>query len=133
MLIKFFKIISWVIIFSFSGCVTTRVEYTEPEEIKKDAVYRISIIYTKDGKIYDMLGLKPEMKFNYKDMGNAVIFKSESGEMKIIKISEIAKMKIIVLENDIAMTSWVVIGSLLAAVLIFIILIYPIGTINAVG
>jgi hypothetical protein len=117
---SFIMKICWLVLFSFAGCVSTRVDYVEPEKLKKQNVYRIAIIYMKDGTVYDMLGIDSKLKLNYKAMGNVIIFKTPEGKTKILNIKDIDKLKIFVMENDALGTSLIIIGAIIFVVLILI-------------
>jgi hypothetical protein len=129
---KYFYFISWAVLFSFAGCVSTRVDYAQPEKLKKQNVYRIAVIYMKDGTIYDMLGIESQLKLKYKGQENVIVFKTPDGETKIINISDIDKLKIFVMENDALGTSLIIIGAIVLTVLLLL-MIFGIPQFNIAG
>lgn len=110
-----------MVLFSFAGCVSTRVDYVEPEKLKKQNVYRIAVIYMKNGTVYDMQGLESQLKLKYKNLENVIVFKTSDGETKVISISEIDKMKIFVMENNALGTSLIILGAIILTVFLLLI------------
>jgi len=87
----------------------------------------------KDGIIHNIYLNESKLKLNYKDLGDVIIYKSDDGTSSIIKISDVDKLKIEIMENDVLATSLIIAGSLLLAALIFLMIFLPFSHFNATG
>lgn len=109
---------------SFSGCVTSKVTYVEEDKLPKDKVYRISEVYLKDGSVINLKDAEPKFKPEYKEMTNVIVYFDKDYKTKYIELKNIDRLKIEILESNLAVTILIIIGSIvILAILLFITLI----------
>jgi sensor c-di-GMP phosphodiesterase-like protein len=119
----FKKSMIFLLIVSIAGCVTTSVEYVKEKDFPPDKVYKITILYLKDGKIIDVSGKDAKFKLSHNGTQNVVVIESDT-KTDIIKVTEIDRVKIEVRENNVLLTTAIIIGSLVL-LLFLLMLISP--------
>lgn len=102
----------------FTGCVTSKIEYTEKNELPKDKVYRISEVYMKDGSTIDMRGKEPEFKLRHKGIENVIVYYDESNKEHYIPLKDVNNLRLEILESNVLVTVIIIVGSLVLTVLI---------------
>lgn len=115
-----FRLIIFIILISFTGCVTSKIEYTESNELPKDKVYRISEVYMKDGTVINLKGKEAKFKLKYKGIENVIVYVDDKDKDVLIPVKNINNIKIEVLEGQTLVTVLVIVGSL---IILFIILL----------
>ena len=120
------RIIVILVIFCFAGCVTSKIEYVEEKKLPRDKVYHISMVYLKDGTTIDLYGKEPVMKQKYKGKSNVIVYNENVNIEKYILLSDVAWMKIVVVESNVVVTAIAIIG--ITAAILFIALLVVLGT-----
>lgn len=108
-----FRIIIFTVLVCFTGCVTSKIEYTESNKLPKDKVYHISEVYMKDGRIINMKGKEPKLKLNYKGIDNVILYNDENNQVLYIPLKDIDKMEIEVLEGNTLVTVIIIVASII--------------------
>ncbi len=122
-----FRIIVLLVLAAFSGCVTSKIEYVEKEELPDEKVYYIISAYLKDGSTVDLKDKKAEVKFDYKGVKNVILYYDEGFKEKHILFKDIAWLKIEVVENNKTVTTIVIIGSVVIALFLAFVVVLGIG------
>ena len=120
-----FRLIIFIILVSFTGCVTSKIEYTESNELPKDKVYRISDVYMKDGSVINLKGKEAKFKLKYKGVDNVIVYSDDKDKEILIPVININKLKIEVLEGQTVLTILTILGVLILVFLILIIIFPP--------
>ena len=120
-----FRLIIIIILVSFTGCVTSRIEYTESNELPKDKVYRIADVYMKDGSVINLKGKEAKFKLKYKGVENVIVYTDNMDNEILIPVININKLKIEVLEGQTVLTILTILGVLILVFLILIIIFPP--------
>lgn len=113
-----------IVLAAFTGCVTSKIEYTESNELPKDKVYRISDVYMKDGSVIHLKGKDAKFKLKYKGFENVIIYNADNEKEMFIPLKNINNMKIEVQQGNNVLTILTIAGALILAFLILI-LIFP--------
>lgn len=108
-----FRLIIFIILVSFTGCVTSKIEYTESNELPKDKVYRISDVYMKDGSVINLKGKEAKFKLKYKGVDNVIVYSDDKDKEILIPVININKLKIEVLEGQTVLTILTILGVLI--------------------
>lgn len=120
-----FRIIIFIVLVSFAGCVTSKIEYTETNELPKDKVYRISGVNMKDGRFINLEGKEAKFKQKYKGIENVIIYNDDKDKVMFISLKDIVNVKIEVIKGNNVLTILTITGALILAFLIFIIIFPP--------
>ena len=120
-----FRLIIFIILVSFTGCVTSKIEYTESNELPKDKVYRIADVYMKDGSVINLKGKEAKFKLKYKGVENVIVYTDNKDNEILIPVININKLKIEVLEGQTVLTILTILGVLILVFLILIIIFPP--------
>lgn len=128
-----FRVIVFSLLISFTGCVTSKIEYTESNELPKDKVYRISDVYMKDGSIINLKGKEAKFKLKYKGVENVIVYADEKDKEVVIPVKNINNMKIEVLEGNTLVTVLIITGILIILFLVFLALAFGKGHFNIAG
>ncbi|KXK55600.1 MAG: hypothetical protein UZ05_CHB002000520 [Chlorobi bacterium OLB5] len=115
-----FRVIVLIVLTAFTGCVTSKIEYTKSNELPKEKVYRITTLYLKDGSIIDVK--EKDAKFKLKDKGidNVIVYYEDVNIEKSVPSKNIDRLKIEVLESNVFVTVLIIVGSLAIAFLLAI-------------
>ncbi len=117
----FFKIVVILILTSFTGCVTAKIEYVKEKDFPPEKVYKISTVFLKNGSEVDLTDKEVKFRKNYENIENVLVY-DVKGKFEVIKLSDIDRVKIEVYENNVLLTVGIIVGSILLAV--FLILIF---------
>ncbi len=128
---KSYKIIIVILLVSFTGCVTSRIETVSSENLPKKKTYRIRIIYLNDYRAIDVADKEAKLKINYKDKGNAVIYYENVNEEKFILLNDISYIEIEVLESNETISVLFIAGTIALVTVILYLLISPLGKFKA--
>ncbi len=120
-----FRSIILLVLVCFTGCVTSKIEYTETNELPKDKVYRISDVYMKDGSVIKLKGKEAKFKLKYKGIENVIIYNDDKNKEMFIPLKDIKNIKIEVIEGNTVLTILTIAGALILAFLILIIIFPP--------
>lgn len=122
--INFFRIITFLVLCCFTGCVTSRMELIEKDALLKDKVYRIAYVFLNDGSSINLKDREPVFKTKYKGKENVIVYYYNDQNEKYIEFKDIAKIKIEVLESNTVLNVMIIVGSV---VLFFFILFLILG------
>ena len=68
-----FRMIVLLVLVSFAGCVTSKIEYVESDKVPVEKTYRISQLYLKDGTIIDVKEKEAKLRLKYKGVSNVIV------------------------------------------------------------
>ena len=122
-----FRTIIIIILISFSGCVTSKIEYVEGDKVPGEKVYRISQLYLKDGTIIDVKDKEAKLRLKYKGVSNVIVYYEDVNIEKSVPLMNIARLKIEIIESHPIATILVVVGSVAVAVILAIGLVLATG------
>lgn len=71
--IVIFRLIIFMILTAFTGCVTSKIEYVESSKVPVEKTYRISQIYLNDGTIIDVKEKEAKLRPKYIGVSNCVL------------------------------------------------------------
>jgi hypothetical protein len=117
-----FKTIVFLIIATFTGCVTTKVDYVENDKLPKDKVYRIAEVFMKDGTVINLWDTEPKFRAKYKGLTNVITYYDVNYAVRIIDLKDIKQIKIEILESNQIVTALIIVG-VVAASIFFLLLI----------
>lgn len=120
--IHFFRVIVLFVLAAFTGCVTSKIEYVEPEKIPVSKTYRISTINLKNGTTIDVKDKEAKLKLKHKRISNVIVYYEDVNIEKTVLLSDVAWLKIEILESNHLVTAISVLG-ITAGVVIFAVLI----------
>ena len=122
-----FRTIIIIILISFSGCVTSKIEYVESDKVPVEKVYRISQLYMKDGTIIDVKEKEAKLRLKYKGISNVIVYYEDVNIKKSVPLMNIARLKIEIIESHPIATILVVVGTVAVAVILAIGLVLATG------
>lgn len=114
------SVIAFIVILSFSGCVTSKIEYVESSKVPVEKTYRISQIYLKDGTIIDVKEKEAKLRPKYKGVSNVIVYYEDVNIERSVPLQNVASLKIEVIESNVLLTVAVIAGSLAVAYLLAI-------------
>ena len=114
------RVIVFIVILSFSGCVTSKIEYVESSKVPVEKTYRISQIYLKDGSIIDVKEKEAKLRPKYKGVSNVIVYYEDVNIERSVPLQNVASLKIEVIESNVLLTVAVIAGSLAVAYLLAI-------------
>jgi len=114
------KVIVSIVILSFSGCVTSKIEYVESSKVPVEKTYRISQIYLKDGTIIDVKEKEAKLRPKYKGVSNVIVYYEDVNIERSVPLQNVASLKIEVIESNVLLTVAIIAGSLAVAFLLAI-------------
>lgn len=120
-----FKTLVVLVMISFTGCVTSKIEYVESKEFPKGKTYRISEVFMKDGSVIYLKDKEPEFKLNYKGNENVIIYFEDVNIEKKILLKDISLLKIEVLESNTVLNVIIIIGSVILFFLLLLMIVSP--------
>ena len=119
----FFRIIVVVVLFSFAGCVTTKIEYVDSDKLPKKKVYHITQAFMKDGKIIDLKGKEPVFKSYDKGIKNVIVYYEDVNIERRVLLKDVQRLKIEVSESNVTVNVIIIVSSIilffLALILIY--------------
>ncbi len=104
------KIIASIVLICFTGCVTSKIEYVENDKLPKDKVYRLSVLYMKDGNVIDLKGKEPKFKLKYKGIDNVIVYYEEDYNEIYIPLKDVNSLKIEIIESNQIVTALIIVG-----------------------
>jgi hypothetical protein len=119
--IVFFRIIVLIVLAAFTGCVTSKIEYTETNILPEDKTYRISEVFMKDGTVKVLKDKEPVFKLKYKGQENVIVYYEDVNIEKTLLLSDVSSLKIEVLESNIVINVLIIVSSV---ILFFLILFW---------
>ncbi|MBN8585482.1 MAG: hypothetical protein J0M37_10325 [Ignavibacteria bacterium] len=114
------SVIVFIVILSFSGCVTSKIEYVESSKVPVEKTYRISQIYLNDGTIIDVKEKEAKLRPKYKGVSNVIVYYEDVNIERSVPLQNVASLKIEVIESNVLLTVAVIAGSLAVAYLLAI-------------
>lgn len=114
------RVIVFIVILSFSGCVTSKIEYVESSKVPVEKTYRISQIYLKDGTIIDVKEKEAKLRPKYKGVSNVIVYYEDVNIERSVPLQNVASLKIEVIESNVLLTVAIIAGSLAVAFLLAI-------------
>lgn len=114
------RVIVFIVILSFSGCVTSKIEYVESSKVPVEKTYRISQIYLKDGSIIDVKEKEAKIRPKYKGVSNVIVYYEDVNIERSVPLQNVASLKIEVIESNVLLTVAIIAGSLAVAFLLAI-------------
>ena len=116
-----------LVLVCFLGCETSKIEYVEEEKLPTDKVYHITKVYLKDGTTLDLKDKEPVIKLKHKGVSNVILYNENVNEEKYIRLSDVAWMKIEVVESNQVVTALAVIGITAVALILLLGILFAIG------
>ena len=110
-----FRVIVLLALASFTGCVTSKIEYVESEKVPVEKTYRISQLYLKDGTIIDVKDKEAKLRPKYKGVNNVIVYYEDVNIEKSVPLKNIERLKIEILESNVLVTVLIIVGSLVTA------------------
>ncbi|NOS84728.1 MAG: hypothetical protein HOP31_06275 [Ignavibacteria bacterium] len=123
--IFFFRVIILLVLAAFTGCVTSKIEYTESNELPKDKVYRISDVYMKDGTVINLKGKDAKFKLKHKGVENVIVYIDDKDKEILIPVKDVNNIMIEVLEGHTLLTVLTIVGVLILAFFIILLIAPP--------
>jgi len=123
--IVFFRVIVLLVLAAFTGCVTSKIEYTETNELPEDKTYRISEVFMKDGSVKILKGKEPVFKLKYKGHENILVYFENVNVEKTILLSDVSSLKIEVLESNTVLSVLMIVSSVVLFFLLLFLLLSP--------
>ncbi|MBZ0204367.1 MAG: hypothetical protein K8I03_15235 [Ignavibacteria bacterium] len=125
------RFIILTILVSFTGCVKSKIEYTEKNELPEGKVYRISEVHLKDGTAIDMMGKEPQFKLKYKGIENVIVYYNENNNELYMPFKDTKNMKIEVLKSNVLLSVIVIVGFVAVFFALILIYAFPFGKFKA--
>lgn len=114
----------FLLLISFTGCVSTKVDYVENDKVPVNKTYRISQLYLKDGRILDVKDKEPKLKLKHKGVSNVIVYYEDVNIEQSVLLSDVKTLKIEIVESNHILTAVAIVGIVAAAfVLAFFIII----------
>lgn len=123
----FFRIIIFIVLVSFAGCVTSKIEYVESDKVPIEKTYRISQLYLKDGTIIDVKEKEAKLRLKYKGVSNVIVYYEDLNMEKSVPLKDVASLKIEILESHPVATILIVIGTVAVALFLALGLVLAAG------
>ena len=112
-----FRPIIVLLLAAFAGCVTSKIEYVESDKLPKRKVYHITEVFMKNGTSRNLRNKDPEFKIKYKGIENVIIY-DDNGKETLISLKDIDKIEIEVMESNVVLSIFIIIGSIVLFCLI---------------
>lgn len=113
-----FKTLVVLVMISFTGCVTSKIEYVESSKVPVEKTYRISQIYLKDGTIIDVKEKEAKLRPKYKGVSNVIVYYEDVNMEKAVLLKNVSRLKIEVLESNVLVNVLIIAVSVVITVLI---------------
>lgn len=111
-----FRVIISIILVSFAGCVTSKIEYVESDKVPVEKTYRISQLYLKDGTIIDVKEKEAKLRLRYKGISNVIVYYEDVNIEKSVPLKDVARLKIEILESHPVATVLIITGTVAVAI-----------------
>jgi len=122
-----FRMIVLLVLVSFAGCVTSKIEYVESDKVPVEKTYRISQLYLKDGTIIDVKEKEAKLRLKYKGVSNVIVYYEDVNIERSVPLKDVARLKIEILESHVIATILIIIGTVAVAIYLAIGLILATG------
>ena len=122
-----FRMIVLLVLVSFAGCVTSKIEYVESDKVPVEKTYRISQLYLKDGTIIDVKEKEAKLRLKYKGVSNVIVYYEDVNIEKSVPLKDVARLKIEILESHVIATVLIIIGTVAVAIFLALGLILATG------
>ena len=122
-----FRMIVFLVLVSFAGCVTSKIEYVESDKVPVEKTYRISQLYLKDGTIIDVKEKEAKLRLKYKGVSNVIVYYEDVNIERSVPLKDVARLKIEILESHVIATVLIIIGTVAVAIYLAIGLILATG------
>ena len=122
-----FRMIVLLVLVSFVGCVTSKIEYVESDKVPVEKTYRISQLYLKDGTIIDVKEKEAKLRLKYKGVSNVIVYYEDVNIEKSVPLKDVARLKIEILESHVIATVLIIIGTVAVAIFLALGLILATG------
>ena len=113
-----FRMIVLLVLVSFVGCVTSKIEYVESDKVPVEKTYRISQLYLKDGTIIDVKEKEAKLRLKYKGVSNVIVYYEDVNIERSVPLKNVASLKIEIIESNQIVTALIIVGSLAVAFLL---------------
>ncbi len=123
--IFFFRVIILLVLASFIGCVTSRIEYVESSMFPENKIYRISEVFMKDGTVKVLRDKEPVFKLKYKGNENVIVYYEDVNIEKTIQLSDVSSLKLEVLESNKVLSVIIIVSSVVVFFLLLFWLLNP--------
>ncbi len=120
----FSKLTVTLVLITFAGCQTSKIAYIEREDFPPDKIYRISMVYMKDGSIIDLKDKNPVYKLKSKGIENIIVY-DDKEKSKTIRLNDIERIKIEIIESNTVLNVLIIVGSVVLFFLILFIILGP--------
>ncbi len=122
-----FRMIVLLVLVSFAGCVTSKIEYVESDKVPVEKTYRISQLYLKDGTIIDVKEKEAKLRLKYKGVSNVIVYYEDVNIERSVPLKDVARLKIEILESHVIATVLIIIGTVAVAIFLALGLILATG------
>lgn len=122
-----FRLIVSIVLVSFAGCVTSKIEYVESDKVPVEKTYRISQLYLKDGTILDVKEKEAKLRLKYKGVSNVIVYYEDVNIEKSVPLMNVDRLKIEILESHLIGTILVIIGTVAVAIFLALGLVLAVG------
>ncbi len=122
-----FRLVVFIVLLSFSGCVTSKIEYVESDKVPVEKTYRISQLYLKDGTIIDVKEKEAKLKLKHKGVSNVIVYYEDVNIERSVPLKDVTRLKIEILESHVIATVLIIIGTVAVAIYLAIGLILATG------
>ena len=122
-----FRLVVFIVLLSFAGCVTSKIEYVESDKVPVEKTYRISQLYLKDGTIIDVKEKEAKLRLKYKGVSNVIVYYEDVNIEKSVPLKDVARLKIEILESHVIATVLIIIGTVAVAIFLALGLILATG------
>lgn len=122
-----FRVVILIVLVSFAGCVSSKIEYVESDKVPVEKTYRISQLYLKDGTVIDVKEKEAKLRLKYKGVSNVIVYYEDVNIEKSVPLKDVARLKIEILESHLIGTVLVIIGTFAVAIFLALGLILAVG------
>lgn len=122
-----FRVVMFIVLLSFAGCVTSKIEYVESDKVPVEKTFRISQIYLKDGSILDVKEKEAKLRLKHKGISNVIVYYEDVNIERSVPLKDVARLKIEILESHVIANVLIIIGTVAVAIYLAIGLILATG------
>lgn len=122
-----FRVVMFIVLLSFAGCVTSKIEYVESDKVPVEKTYRISQLYLKDGSILDVKEKEAKLRLKHKGISNVIVYYEDVNIERSVPLKDVARLKIEILESHVIANVLIIIGTVAVAIYLAIGLILATG------
>lgn len=122
-----FRVVMFIVLLSFAGCVTSKIEYVESDKVPVEKTYRISQLYLKDGSILDVKEKEAKLRLKHKGISNVIVYYEDVNIERSVPLKDVARLKIEILESHVIGTILVIIGTVAVSIFLALGLVLAVG------